>query len=82
MVTVTDRLVRQVVVGTAVVLNTGVGWSCTVIFVEIGEVGSEFRDVLQCFDELKLARSERCSEVDVSGCQSGYCGLVAGSGGG
>ena len=48
------------------------------ITVDIGEVGSEFCDVLQCFDKLKLARSERCSEGDVSGCQSGYCGSVAG----
>ena len=52
------------------------------ISVEIGEGGSEFRDVLQCFDELKLARSERCSEGDVSCCQSGYFGSVAGSSGG
>ena len=52
------------------------------IYVDIGKGGSEFRDVLQCFDELKLERSERCSGGAVSGCQSGYCGLVAGSGGG
>ena len=52
------------------------------ISVEIGEVGSEFRDVLQCFDELKMPRSERCSEGVVSGCQSGYCGSVNGSAGG
>ena len=52
------------------------------ISVEIGEGGSEFPYVLQCFDELKLACSERCSEGAVSGCQSGYCGSVAGSGGG
>ena len=57
--TVTARMVRQVSVGPAVVLNPGVGWSCNVISVEIGKGGSEFRDVLQCFDELKLARSER-----------------------
>ena len=59
MVTVTDRVVLQVSMGPAVVSNTGVGWSCTVISVEIGEGGSEFSDVLQCFDELKLACSER-----------------------
>ena len=52
------------------------------ISVEIGEGGSEFRVILQCFNELKLARSERYSEGAVSGCQSGYYGLVAGSGGG
>ena len=45
-VTVTARLVLQVSVGPAVVLNSGVGWSCTVISVEIGEGGSEFRNVL------------------------------------
>ena len=49
-VTVTARVVRKVAVGPAVVSNTGVGWSCTVISVEIGEGGSEFCDVLQCFD--------------------------------
>ena len=52
------------------------------ISVEIGEGGSEFHDVLQCFDKLKLARSERGSDGAVSGCQSGYCGLVSGSGSG
>ena len=56
--------------GTAVVSNYGVGWSCTVISVEIDEGGSEFRDILQCFDDLKLARSECCSEGSVSVCQS------------
>ena len=45
--------------GPAVVSNPGVGWSCTVISIEIGEGGSEFRDVLLCFDDLKLACSER-----------------------
>ena len=60
--------------GPAVVSNPGGGWSFTVIYVEIGEGGSDFRDVLQCFDDLKLARSERFSEGAVSGCQSGYCG--------
>ena len=49
---------------------------------EIGGGGSEFCDVLQCLNELKLARSERCSKGDVSGYHSGYCGLVASSGGG
>ena len=58
-VTVTDRVVRQVSVGPALVSNAGVWWSCTVIYIEIGEGGSEFCDVLQCFNELKLARSER-----------------------
>ena len=57
--TVMVRVVRQVSVGPAVLSNPGVGWSCTVISVEIGEGGSEFHDVLQCFDKLKLARSER-----------------------
>ena len=52
------------------------------ISVEIIEVGSEFCDVLQCLDDLKLARSERCSEAAVSGCHCGYCGLVAVIGGG
>ena len=76
------RVVRQVSVSLAVVSNHGVGWSCTVISVEIGEGGSEFRDVLQCFDELKLACSERFSEGALIDCPSGYCGSVAGSGGG
>ena len=52
------------------------------ISVQVGEGGCEFCDVLKCLDELKLARSERCSEDDVGGCQCGYCGLVVGSGGG
>ena len=56
--TVTARVVRQVSVSPVVVTNPGVGWSCTVISVEIGEGGSEFCDVLQCFDVLNLAHSE------------------------
>ena len=80
-VAVTARLVRQVSVGPAVVPNPGVGCSCTMISVEIDEGGSGFRDVMKYFDELKLARSERCSEGACSGCQCGYCGSVAGSGG-
>ena len=59
MFTVTARVVRQVSVGPAVVLNTCVVWPCTVVFIDIGEGGSEFCDVLQCFDKLKLASSER-----------------------
>ena len=57
--TVTSRVVQQVSVGPAVMPNPGIGCSCTVISVEIGKGGSEFRDVLQCFEELKLARIER-----------------------
>ena len=51
-------VVRQVSVGQSEVSNPGVGWSCTVISIEIVKGGSEFRDVLQCFNELKLA--DRC----------------------
>ena len=57
--TVTSRVVRQVAVGPALLFISVVGWLCTVISVEIGEGSSEFRDVLQCFDDLKLACSER-----------------------
>ena len=38
--------------------NHGVGWLFTVISVDIWNGGSEFCDVLQCLDELKLAHSE------------------------
>ena len=65
--TVPARVVRQVYVGPIVMSNHGVGWSCTVISVEVGEGGCEFCDVLQCLYELKLTSSERCSEGDVSG---------------
>ena len=68
--------------GPTVMSNHGGGWLCTVISVEVGEGGCEFCDILQRLDELKLASSERCSEGAVSGSQSGYCGSVAGSGGG
>ena len=51
------------------------------ISVEIGEGGSEFGDVLQGLNELKLARIERCGEGAVGSCQRGYCGAVVGSGG-
>ena len=80
--TVPASVVRQVSVGPTVVFNNGVVWSCTVISVEIGEGGSEFGDVLQGLGELKLARSERCGEGAVGGCQRAYCGAVVGSDGG
>ena len=51
-------VVWQVSMGPSVVSNPGVGWSCTMIYVEIGKGGSEFSDILQCLDELKLAHSE------------------------
>ena len=57
-----DRVVRQVYVVPTVMSNHGVGWSCTVICVEVGVGGCEFCDVLQCLDELKLTSSESCSE--------------------
>ena len=56
---VTAGVVQTVTVGPAVVPNTGAGWLFTVIVFRIGEGGSELRDVLQFFNELKLARSER-----------------------
>ena len=64
---VPDRVVRKVSVGPTVMSNHVVGWSCTVISVEVGEGGCEFCDVLQRLDDLKLASSERCSEGAVSG---------------
>ena len=57
--TVPNRVVRQVSVGPIVMSNHGVGWSCTVISIEVGEGGCEFCDVLQRLDELNLASSER-----------------------
>ena len=57
--TVPASVIRQVSVGPTVVSDNGVVCSCTVISVEIGEGGSEFGDVLQGLDKLKLARSER-----------------------
>ena len=57
--TVATRVVQQVSVGPAVVLNPGVGWLCTMIYAEIGKGGSDFHEVLQYFDQLKLACSER-----------------------
>ena len=65
--TVPARVVRQVSVGPTVISNHGVGWSCIVISVEVGEGVCEFCDVLQRLGELKLASSERCSEGAVSG---------------
>ena len=56
---VTAGVVQTVTVGPAVVPNTGAGWLCNVIVFRIGEGGSELRDVLQCFNDQKLARSER-----------------------
>ena len=64
--TVLARVVQQVSVGPTVMSKHGVGWSCTVISVEVGERGCEFCDVLQRLDELKLASSELCSEGAVS----------------
>ena len=65
--TVPARVVRQAYVSPTVMSNHGVGWTCTVISVEVGEGSSKFCDVLQRLDDLKLASSERCSEGAVSG---------------
>ena len=50
--TVPVRVVKEVSVGPTLISNQDVGWSCTVISVEIGEGGSKFCDVLQCLNEL------------------------------
>ena len=44
--TVPAKLVQQVSLVPTVMSNHGVGWSCTVISVEIIKGGSEFFDVL------------------------------------
>ena len=33
----------------ALVLISGVGWLCAVIFVEVSNESSEFGDILECF---------------------------------
>ena len=48
--TVTNQVIQQLAVVPAVVPISGDGWPCAVIFVEIGKGGSEFCDVLKCFD--------------------------------
>ena len=65
--TVPARVVRQVSVGPTVMSNHGVGWSCTLIYVEVGEGGCEVCDVPQRLNDLNLAISERCSEGTVIG---------------
>ena len=65
---VSAGMVQGVTMSPAVVPIYGVGWPCTGIFVEIGQGGSEFGDILKCFDYLKLTLSESRSEGAVGGC--------------
>ena len=43
-------MTRGITMSPSVVLISGVGWLCTGVFVEFGDDGSEFGDILQCFD--------------------------------
>ena len=43
-------MVQGITMSPAVVLISCVGWLCIGIFVDIGQGGSEFGDILECFD--------------------------------
>ena len=47
---VTARMVGRITMSPEVVPISGVRWPCAGIFVEIGQGGSEFGDILECFD--------------------------------
>ena len=61
--TVTARVVRQVSVGSAVMSNPSVGWSCTVVSVEIGEGGSEICDVVSAEVRVLLVAVRQTSKI-------------------
>ena len=58
-----------------------VGRLCTGVFVLAGNDGSEFGDILECFDQLDLTSCESRSEGAVGGQKGGESGGVAESGG-
>ena len=41
---------RGITMSPSVVPKTGVGWICAGVFVDVGNDGSEFGDILECFD--------------------------------
>ena len=47
---VSDGMVRGITTSPEVVLISGVGWLCAGFFLMIGLGGSEFGDILECFD--------------------------------
>ena len=47
---VSAGMVQVIPMSPAVVPISCVGWPCAGIFVEIGQGGSEFGDILKCFD--------------------------------
>ena len=47
---VSDGMVRGITISSVVMPIYGGGWPCAGIFVEIGQGGSEFCNVLKCFD--------------------------------
>ena len=65
---VSDGMSRGITMIPAVVKISGVGWLCAGIFVEVGNDGSEFGNILECFDYLKLTNCEIRSEGAVGGC--------------
>ena len=47
---VSAGVARGITMSPSVVPITGVGWICAGVFVDIGNDGSEFGDILECFD--------------------------------
>ena len=47
---VSDGMSRGITMSPAVVPISGVGWLCAGIFVDFGNDGSEFGDILECFN--------------------------------
>ena len=47
---VSAEMYRGITMSPAVVPIYGVGWLCAGIFVEVGNDGSEFGDIQECFD--------------------------------
>ena len=59
---------RGITMRPTVVPISVVGWLCAGIFVCVGNYGSEFGDILECFDLLNLASCESLSKGTVDGC--------------
>ena len=58
---------RIIAMSPAVMPISGVGRFCTGFFVGFGNDGSEFGNILECFDQLDLTSCESRSEVAVDG---------------
>ena len=65
--TVSAGVTRRITMSPSAMTIIGVGRLCTRDLAEVGNDGSEFGDILECFDQLGLTSCESRSEDAVGG---------------